>query len=158
MLSRNTLMIGIPPATLASKPYCTPAFSAASKSSSPCSQIRALLAVTTDFPFSKARRVRSFASSIPPISSQIKSMSGSSTIDCELVVNADSGILTFLSFVNERTDALLGITSTPKIFSQNFPFSSKCFHVPCPTVPNPRMPIFTVWDLLSAFIFEGVRG
>jgi hypothetical protein len=85
-------MIGIPPATLASNAYLTPAFSAAWNNSSPCSQIKALFAVITGFPFSKARRVSARASSIPPINSQIISISGSSTIERESVVKLDGSI------------------------------------------------------------------
>jgi hypothetical protein len=48
-------MMGMPPATAASKPTMTPFSRAAAKISLPCRAISALLAVTTCLPFSMAR-------------------------------------------------------------------------------------------------------
>ncbi len=67
--SRIALMIGMPPATEASKKKCPPCFCAVAKISAPCSQISALLAETTIFPARNAASVTFRASVVPPISS-----------------------------------------------------------------------------------------
>ena len=45
-----------------------------------------------------------------------------------------------LFFDNELTEARVGMSWTPRILSHAFSFYTKCFHVPCPTVPKPRIP------------------
>jgi 23S rRNA (adenine2030-N6)-methyltransferase len=59
--SRRALMMGMPPATAASKATMTPFFWAAAKISLPCTASRALLAVTTCLPWSMAAMTRSLA-------------------------------------------------------------------------------------------------
>ena len=59
--SRSALMIGMPPATAASKATMTPFFCAAAKISVPCEASSALFAVTTCLPFSIAFSISSFA-------------------------------------------------------------------------------------------------
>ena len=54
-------MMGMPPATAASKPTMTPCSRAAAKISLPWRAIRALLAVTTCLPSAMARSTSSFA-------------------------------------------------------------------------------------------------
>ena len=51
----------------------------------------ALLAVTTDLPFFNAVKINSFAGEMPPITSMIKSMFGSFTIELASVVIKLSG-------------------------------------------------------------------
>ena len=59
--SRSGRMIGMPPATAASKSRSTPARSAASKSSAPCLASSSLLPVMTGLPALSAVRMRSRA-------------------------------------------------------------------------------------------------
>ncbi len=59
--SRSALMMGMPPATAASKATMTPFFCAAAKISLPCTASSALLAVTTCLPFSMALSTSSLA-------------------------------------------------------------------------------------------------
>ena len=90
--SLNTLIMGMPPATAASKAIMTPAVLALLKISLPCSAIKALLAVTTCFPFSIACNTRSLAKVSPPINSRIISISGSATIAKGSVLKAISRV------------------------------------------------------------------
>ena len=59
--SRNALMMGMPPATAASKATITRIFCAAAKISLPCVASSALLAVTTCLPLAMALSTSSFA-------------------------------------------------------------------------------------------------
>ena len=77
--SRIALMIGMPPATAASKATMTPRAWAASKTSLPWMAMSALLAVTTCLPFWMARKTSVRAGSSPPMSSTTIRTSGSST-------------------------------------------------------------------------------
>ena len=77
--SRKALIIGMPPATAASKATMTPIFWAAAKISLPCIARSALLAVTTCLPFSMALSISSLATLEPPMSSTTMSTSGSAT-------------------------------------------------------------------------------
>ena len=61
-------MIGIPPATAASKAMLRPSSRARVKSSGPCSASSALLAVTISLPDSNSRSMIVRAGSSPPIS------------------------------------------------------------------------------------------
>ena len=70
-------MIGMPPATAASKAIERPSFRARSKSSGPCSASRALLAVTTSLPLSSNFSMIERAGSSPPTNSTTATISGS---------------------------------------------------------------------------------
>ena len=59
--SRRALIIGMPPATAASKATITPRSLAAAKISLPCTAIKALLAVTTCLPWAIAAKTNSLA-------------------------------------------------------------------------------------------------
>src|SRR4051812_38615477 len=72
-LSWITRMIGITPATAASKRSWTPASRARANSSSPCCASSCLFAVTTGLAASSARLTYSSAGSVPPISSTMTS-------------------------------------------------------------------------------------
>ena len=74
--SRSALITGVPPATEASNPICTPFSLARLNNSSPCVEIKALLAVTIFLPFLMDFSINSLASSHPPINSTKTSMSG----------------------------------------------------------------------------------
>ena len=78
---------------------------------------------------------------------QIKSISGSFTIEAESVVKHSAGIATLRSLSRERTDARMGNNCDPNILGQNLSFSNKCFHVPWPTVPKPNMPTFNTFGM-----------
>ena len=67
--SRSGRMMGMAPATAASKYRSTPARSAAAYSSWPCAASSALFAVTTEAPEANAACSRLLAGSIPPITS-----------------------------------------------------------------------------------------
>ena len=75
--SRRALMIGMPPATAASKPIITPFLCAAAKISLPCTASKALLAVTTCLPAAMASSTSVLATPVPPISSTTMSIAGS---------------------------------------------------------------------------------
>ena len=81
----SDLIIGIPPATEASKPMNKLFFSANLNSSSPCKDIIALLAVMKSFLDSRACFATLYASSIPPITSMTTSMESFLLIDSKSV-------------------------------------------------------------------------
>jgi hypothetical protein len=89
--SRSALMIGMPPATAASKATVTPRLRAASKISLPCTASSALLAVTTCLPASIACITKVRAMPVPPISSTTMSIAGLvSTCAASLTTCAES--------------------------------------------------------------------
>ena len=139
--SRMALMMGIPPATLASKRNWPPCWRTAAKISGPCSQRRALLAETTTLPARSARRVSSRALVVPPMSSQTTWTLGSSMISFGFLVSLPAGIFTARFFLRSRTQALRRSSFTPRRDSRSACFSERCFQTPWPTVPKPRMPI-----------------
>ncbi|GIX25320.1 MAG: hypothetical protein KatS3mg122_2551 [Caldimonas sp.] len=75
--SRKALMMGMPPATAASKATMTPLSLAAAKISVPCTANSALLAVTTCLPAAMALSTSSRARVVPPINSTTMSTCGS---------------------------------------------------------------------------------
>ena len=77
--SRSARMIGMPPATLASKRRWRWCLSAVWKSSAPRSASSALLAVMTCLPLCSASLMSSNASVVPPMSSTMTSRSGLAT-------------------------------------------------------------------------------
>ena len=101
--SRSALMIGTPPATLASKKKCPPPLRAALKISAPDSQISALLADTTILPAASAASVTSRASVVPPMSSHTMGMAGSVAMASGSVVSFSAGISTARALPGWRT-------------------------------------------------------
>ena len=89
--SRSARMIGMPPATLASKSRCRWCLSAVWKSSAPRSASSALFAVMTCLPFCSACWISSKASVVPPISSTMTSRSGLATSLRQSAVTSFSG-------------------------------------------------------------------
>ena len=74
--SRSALMIGMPPATAASKATMTPFSRAAAKISLPCTASSALFAVTTCLPAAIASMTNVRAMPYPPINSTTMSIAG----------------------------------------------------------------------------------
>ena len=93
------LIIGIPPATAASKRRSQLCWAAVSSSTWPCSAIRSLLAVTTCLPRLKASVIYVLAGSIPPITSITISMLSSLIISSHLFVIRDISIPSRCFFV-----------------------------------------------------------
>ena len=82
-------MMGMPPATAASKAIERPSCRARSNSSGPCSASRALLAVTTSLPLSSSFNMIVRSGSSPPINCTTAAISGLfSTFDRSLVKHA----------------------------------------------------------------------
>ncbi|MPM95075.1 hypothetical protein SDC9_142226 [bioreactor metagenome] len=104
------LIIGIPPATAASKRRSQPCSAAVSRSSCPCSAIKSLFAVTTCLPRLRASEIYVFAGSIPPITSMIISMLSSFIISVHLsVIISDEmpsrALFTFLTRIFEISNS-----------------------------------------------------
>src|SRR5262245_3367987 len=138
--SRTALMIGMPPATEASKPTITPAFCAALKIWLPCLASSALLAVTTCLPFAIASSTSCFATVYPPISSTTMSMSGALTTS-----NASAWILafppvSFLAFATALSATRAMRIARPARRLISLALRLRTSQVPPPTVPIPSRP------------------
>ena len=88
----SILMAGVPAHTADSNNSFTLFFFAKLISSSPCSKITALFAVTTCLPEFRAAVIKSFAVSTPPINSTRTSMSSSTTLKISLKIFAEPGL------------------------------------------------------------------
>ena len=138
-------MIGMPPATAASK-WIGVSFSLdKANNSMPRSASRALLPVTTGFFARSAAATISNASVVPPISSTTMSTAGSSTSLRQSVVNISAGTSPVVAraFAVLRTRILAMCKRTPPPVRPviNSPLRSSTFHTPEPTVPNPAKPM-----------------
>ena len=91
MLSRITLMMGMAPATAASKRSWRCSSRASSNSASPRLARSCLLAVTTFLPLRMAASTKSNANVVPPMTSTTMSMVGSSTMSAKSAVNRSAG-------------------------------------------------------------------
>ena len=96
--SRSALIVGMQPATAASKATITFCCRAAAKISFPCSASSALFAVTTCLPRTIAARIASLATVVPPITSTTMSISG-------LVTTARTSSTTGISGPDDRPGA-----------------------------------------------------
>ena len=85
-------MDGVPAQTADSNNSSTLFFIAVLISSSPCSNITALLAVTTCLPALSARSIKSLAVSTPPINSTSTSISSSTTSKISLRIFVEPGL------------------------------------------------------------------
>ena len=143
--SRRVLMMGMPPATAASKPTATPARRAASKISLPWWAISALLAVTTCLPALMAASTSARAGSMPPISSATMSICGwwtssnGSASRCTCPASGPRGRLA--SF----TDACVTRSGRPARRAISSPLRASSSSVPPPTVPRPSRPMRTAF-------------
>ena len=130
-------MIGIPPATAASKRRSTPFSFAAANSSPPCTAIRSLFAVTTFFPDCSARRIMVLAGSMPPMTSITMAMEGSFTIFSKSSVSrAGSTPSLFLWILWTRTAPIS--RDAPVLSASSSFLLTRSLYTPPPTVPNPR--------------------
>ena len=118
---------------------------------------KALLAVTTDFPLFSAVRIKSFAGSIPPITSITKSICGSLTIDFASLVKSAAGMpsrFNFESFTAIATNSKLAPALEAK--SDLFAISSRAIWEP--TTPAPSMPTLRVFIGEVSQTYEICRG
>ena len=138
-------MIGIAPATAASKYRSTLLFAAASKSSPPCCASKALFAVTTDLPEFSAARIRVLAGSIPPMTSMMTSMAGSLTT---ALASAVTNTPDFTNGSSSGRAFLASLTATDfktrfvpaRAARSSWPATS-CAATLLPTEPAPSRPI-----------------
>src|SRR5688500_1711341 len=150
--SRIALMIGMPPATEASKATITPLACALAKISVPCLARSALLAVTTCLPASSAFSTSSSALVSPPISSTTMSMSGRVTIDSAEGAISIPSSETLRSFFGSRAAATLMTISRPARRAISSRLRRSTSIVPLPTVPRPRSPT-CIGFILARFLF-----
>ena len=136
----NGRMIGIPPATAASKRKSFPFSRAASNSSLPSSAIRSLLAETTFLPALKASMIIVFAGSIPPITSITIWISSSSIISLQLSVRSLSSTPSLFLFLL-WTSIFLISSCAPAVCSITSARFRISLYTPVPTVPRPSRPI-----------------
>ena len=141
--SRSGRMIGMPPATAASKSRSTPLRSAASNSSAPCLASSSLLPVITGLPAFSAVRMRSRAGSTPPISSTTRSISGSSTIDLASSVSRSGGRLIGRGLVRSRTAMRATSRWSPVRAAMVACWAPISSTRGAPTLPHPSTPTLT---------------
>ena len=141
--SWTVLMIGMPPATAASKWIGVSCSFDSANSSTPRSASSALLPVTTGLPAFSAAATISKASVVPPISSTTMSTAGSSTSSRHEVVRVSSGKVTGRSFEGSRTSTLAISSFTwPPVRAEIRPaLRSRASTTPEPTVPRPARPM-----------------
>ena len=118
-------MIGIPPATAASKNTGTFFAAASSKISFPCSARSALFAVITILPASIARRMNRSGNSIPPISSITIRIEGSSIKSSGRVTKSSSGASTLRGSARSFTAMRRTENATPVRSSINAPLRAR---------------------------------
>ncbi len=112
-LSRRARMIGMPPATAASKSRSTPASSLTANSSVPTLASSSLLAVTTGLPARSAAVISSRAGSIPPMTSTTRSMELSATTAWASRVRTPSARSTSRSRLRLRTATAPDLETNP---------------------------------------------
>ncbi len=138
--SRKLRTIGMPPATAASNPICTPFASAAWNSSVPWDASNALLAVTTCFFAAIASSTKDLAGSMPPISSIRTRISGSSRMSSTRVEVSTFSRETPRSRSRSRSAIRFSLTCLPDLLSSQAASSRRILATPVPTVPNPASP------------------
>ncbi|CAB4334863.1 unannotated protein [freshwater metagenome] len=102
------------------------------------------MAVTTDLPLLIAVKIKSLAGSIPPITSIIKSISGSETIEFESVVSKLLGIPSRFNFIS-LTEIFTSSKFAPALEDRSFLLSISNRAICSPTTPQPSMPTFRVF-------------
>ena len=135
-------IIGIPPATLASKATQRLYFLAQSKTSLPCVASKALLAVTMCLPEARESKMAFLVQVVPPASSTTTSREGSFTTSSQWEVIIESGILISLGFEGSRTAILVSSRGLPAFFASLSCCSNSNLATPVPTTPKPIIPIF----------------
>src|SRR3982074_3151658 len=136
-------MTGIAAPTAASKFSAPPCSSANFASRNPCLAIKALLAVTTDFPdFSAASIADSAGSPDPPINSTKQSMPGSLASASALLAQAIPRRSRPRFFTFERAVTATTRTPRPQRADRLRPCCSMRRTTSAPTVPSPAIPTF----------------
>ena len=153
-------MMGIPPATAASKWMAELCWRERAKSSSPRSARRALFPVTTVLPSLRAAATMSNAVVVPPMSSTTMSTSGSLTTSFQSEVKSLVGASSMRFLVISLTAALTMFIAN-WLFERplmRVPFFLMVSHTPVPTVPKPTSPTPTCLGVLfcccSVMMFE----
>src|SRR4051794_32733193 len=142
-LSRSVLMIGMPPATAASKASATPASSARRARRSPCFAISALLAVTTCLPRASAVSTTSSATpSAPPISSTTAPISGSAAIAAASSYQRTADRSTPRSRRRSRAETATTTIRRPARNPTGSACRSRSWTVAAPTAANPATGVF----------------
>ena len=132
----SILIVGVPAQTADSNNNFTLFFLASFMSSSPCSKITALFAVTTCFPELRASNIKSLAVSTPPINSTRTSTSSFTTSNISLKIFTEPGLHRGLS----RRAPIHDISQSEY---SSLPFIS-CSYKPVATLPQPQIPIFNL--------------
>jgi hypothetical protein len=140
MPTRTALMIGMPPATEASKPTITPAFCAALKISLPCVASSALLAVTTCLPLRIASSTSCLAMVVPPISSTTMSMSCALTTSKASAWTFAFPLVNFLALATALSATRVMRIARPARRLISLALRLRTSQVPPPTVPMPSRP------------------
>jgi hypothetical protein len=135
-------MIGMPPATEASKAIERPNWRAQSKSSGPCSASKALFAVTTSLPLSSSRSIIERAGSSPPINWATTLISGLSVIRRKSSDRMPGGSWQSRRREGSRTTTSANSNVRPACLAIREPCSKRMRASPDPTVPNPTMATF----------------
>ena len=132
-------MIGMPPATAASKAIDRPARRAAANSSGPCSASRALFAVITSLPLSKSFKTISRAGSTP-LTSSITGPISRLPVTCDRsAVSRPGGRATLRARFTSGSTTRTSSTTLPAKRAIRSRRSSSSRATPDPTVPNPTM-------------------
>src|ERR1043165_1295797 len=138
--SRRAAMMGMPPATAASKAMVTWCLAARANSSSPCSASSALLAVTTCLPAFRQATHRSLAAVVPPTRWMTVRISGSfSRTSTRSVTVAPAGWWP-RSRPGVRVTMVLRCRSSPQRSRNNAASRARMSTTPPPTVPQPIRP------------------
>src|ERR1035441_3286990 len=135
--SRSALMMGMPPATAASKATTTPFSRAAAKISVPWIASRALLAVTTCLPAAIASRTSALATPVPPISSTTTSISGRAINDRASAVTSAAPPASALARAVSRSAMCEIRISRPARRRISSWLRCRTMKVPVPTTPAP---------------------
>ena len=141
--SRIALMIGTPPATADSNATVTPFSCAAANTSLPWSAMSALFAVTTCLPLAMARRTRSRASPVPPMTSTTIEISELHTTSRGSSQSVKASVAQIRSFPGSRTAARTTSMARPARREISSRLRASTLTVPPPTVPRPSNPILT---------------
>src|SRR5581483_4514138 len=130
-------MMGIPPATLASKATARPCWRAASNTSAPHVASRALFAVTTSLPAASRRRIACLAQSTPPTTSTATCKCGSRMTCSRSVVSNSRGRLASRGLSRLRTTTRRSTRGRPARAARRLGCSRSKRATPLPTVPQP---------------------
>ena len=152
--SRSALMIGMPPATAASKATITPRSRAAAKISLPCTASRALLAVTTCLPSAIASSTSVRAMPVPPISSTTISMAGLAiTWRASATTSAASPTMALARAVSRSATIAIRMPRPARRRISCW-LRASTWKVPEPTVPMPSRPTWI--GVIAVLAFAGV--